>query len=59
MKEGVGERGGWDGHLFLHLNVELLYSLQCELLLFDEDSDWVSHESLGHLQHIGGHCSGQ
>lgn len=39
-------------HLFLHLNIKLFDSLQSELLLLHQDADWLSHELLGHLQHV-------
>ncbi len=42
-------------YLFLHLDIELLDSLQSELLLLDQDAYRVSHEALGYLQYISGH----
>lgn len=45
--------------LLLYLDVELLDSLQCELLLLDQDPDGVSHEPLCHIQDIHRHRSRQ
>lgn len=45
--------------LLLNSNVELLDTLEGELLLLDQDTDGVPHELGGHLQNILGHGSGE
>ncbi len=42
-------------HLLVDLNVELSDTLQGELLLLDEDANWLTHEALRHVQHISRH----
>ena len=46
-------------HLSFHIDVELADTLQCQLFFLDKNSNWVPHELLGHLKHIGRHCSRQ
>jgi len=41
--------------LLFHCDVELLDTLQSQLIPLDEDPDWISHELLRHLEHIRGH----
>lgn len=42
-------------HLSLHIDVELLDTLKCQLLFLHQDANGVSHELLGHLQHFSWH----
>ena len=41
--------------LALDRDVELPDTLEGQLLLLDEDADWLAHEAGRHLQHLGGH----
>lgn len=41
--------------LLLDRNVKLLDTLEGEFVLLDKDADWVTHELLGHLEHVLGH----
>ena len=43
--------------LSFHIDVELVNTLQSQLLLFDENPNRIPHELLCHLKHIGKHCS--
>ena len=38
--------------LFLNRDVKLLDTFECQLVSLDKNSDWVTHEFLGDLQHI-------
>lgn len=42
-------------HLSLHVDIELLDTLEGELFFLHQDANGVSHELLGHLQHLGWH----
>ena len=43
--------------VFLHGNVELLDTVQSELLVLDQDSDWVLHELFSHFNDFWRHGS--
>ena len=45
--------------LSTNLDVELSDTLQGELLFLHQDLDGITHEALGNLQHIRGHCGRQ
>ena len=45
--------------LALNGDVELLDTLEGELVLLDEDADGVAHEPLGHLEDVEGHGGGE
>ena len=45
--------------LLLHSNIELLDTLEGQLVPLDENPNGVTHELLRHFQHIGRHSGGQ
>lgn len=45
--------------LFLYCDVELLDTFESQLVTLDEDTDGITHELLGNLQHVRRHGSGK
>ena len=48
-----------DLYLFININIELLDTLQCQLLFLHQNPNWISHKLCCYLQHICGHCGRQ
>lgn len=52
---GAGSAEVGQTHLSLHIYVELLDTLEGKLFFLHQDANGISHELLGHLQHLCWH----